>query len=169
MPDRPPMTEKDRMDLVAFLDGELRGSAAHRIETRLSLDPQVRAEADALKKTWDLLDVLPRAEPSPLFTSRTIEKLTVAKTKPTVPGVPPRPLPWKPWALGVGWAAALFVATYVGFAGFGRATPRGPTDMELVRDLRLLENKRLYEVIDDLDFLHELDHPELFGDDVRGS
>jgi hypothetical protein len=34
-----------------------------------------------------------------------------------------------------------------------------------VRDLRLIENKRLYDLVEDLEFLQALDDPDLFGDD----
>jgi hypothetical protein len=43
-------------------------------------------------------------------------------------------------------------------------SPR-PTEQDLVRDLRLIENLRYYEQAESLDFLRELDRPELFGDD----
>ena len=72
--------DKERADLVAYLDGELDGDAARRIEQKLALDDAARAEATALKKTWDLLDFLPRTEPSPSFTHRTMECLTPIRT-----------------------------------------------------------------------------------------
>jgi hypothetical protein len=62
-------------ELVAYLDGELDVDAAHRVEQRLAADPAARAKAAALKKTFDLLDFLPRPEPSATFTTRTLDKL----------------------------------------------------------------------------------------------
>jgi hypothetical protein len=41
-----------------------------------------------------------------------------------------------------------------------------PDDL-LLRDLRLIENKRLYDLVDDANFLRLLDEPDLFGDDGR--
>ena len=79
-------------ELVAFLDGELEADAVEAVEAKISLDATVRAEADALKRTWDLLDHLPRSEPSPNFTERTLSsirpagKSTEAKTAPTLVG-----------------------------------------------------------------------------------
>jgi hypothetical protein len=73
-------------ELVAYLDGELDPAAARRIETRLAGDPQARAKAAALKKTFDLLDYLPKPEPSATFTSRTLDKLPALQ-----PGSPPQP------------------------------------------------------------------------------
>jgi hypothetical protein len=62
-------------ELVAYLDGELEPAAARRVEARLASDPQARARAAALKKTFDLLDYLPRPEPSTTFTTRTLDRL----------------------------------------------------------------------------------------------
>jgi anti-sigma factor RsiW len=164
MADPSPLSEHERADLVAYLDHELTGQAARRVEARLNLDPAFRAEAQALKQTWDLLDHLPHPEPSASFTHRTLERITVSK-----PPVPTGRFGRKPWVLGVGWAAALLVATFGGFAGFDAFVPRDPSPTELAKDLRLIENKRLYDLIDDLDFLQELDHTDLFGDEKMGS
>src|SRR5262249_35376886 len=138
-----PMTEQERTELVAFLDGELTGEAARAVETRLNLDPAARAEAESLKRTWDLLDFLPRPEPSPSFTERTLSKLAPAEKARSgaVPAQRPR---WMPVALGVGWAAAVLLAGWLGYGGYQWAMPREPGEPELVRDLRLIENKRFY-------------------------
>ena len=166
------LTEQERADLVAYLDGELEGAAARSLEAKLTLDPAARAEADALKRTWDLLDYLPRAEPSPSFTYRTLERLTpVPAGRRFGPG-----RRWRPWALGMGWAAAVLAACVGGYAGMRLVRPRGPDgpdprqqDQELVRDLRVIENKRLYEAVEDVEFLEKLDRPDLFGDDNADS
>src|SRR4051794_1130478 len=104
----PPLSEQDRADLVAYLDGELTGEAARAVEARISLDPRVRAEAETLKRTWDLLDFLPRPEPSPSFTQRTLSKVAPVRR----PGPPPLPAGQgkrgrRRAALWAGWAAAL--------------------------------------------------------------
>ena len=41
-----------------------------------------------------------------------------------------------------------------------------PGEKELVRDLRLIENKRFYDLVDDIDFLRQLDQPDLFGEET---
>ena len=47
------------------------------------------------------------------------------------------------------------------------AAPSPASDYEalLVRDLRLIEHKRLYDFVEDTHFLNLLDDPDLFGDD----
>jgi hypothetical protein len=62
-------------ELVAFLDGELDVRENEAVEAKISLDSTVRAEADALKRTWDLLDYLPRPEPTASFTERTVSRV----------------------------------------------------------------------------------------------
>jgi hypothetical protein len=159
-----PLNEQERADLVAFLDGELTGEAAQAVETRLSRDPAVRAEAEALKRTWELLDYLPKPEPSANFTHRTLSQV-----QPVRPKAPAGAWKCRPWILGVGWAAALLVASVGGYAGYNLLIPREPGEQELVRDLRIIENKRLYEMVEDLEFLRDLNRPDLFGDEAQDS
>ncbi len=174
-----PLNEKEQTDLVAYLDGELDEEAARELEAKLHTDPQARAEAEAFKKTWELLDYLPRPEPSTGFTHRTMERLSAQL--PTS-GLVARPGRGRRLAAVLGWAAAVLLASGAGFAGVtylvspkappGRppADPlagRSPREVEhdLVVNLRVLENKRLYEHVDDVEFLKGLDDPDLFGEE----
>jgi hypothetical protein len=59
----------------------------------------------------------------------------------------------------------VLAAVVVGYAAMRLLFPADTTDEDLARDLRVIENKRIYEHIDDLEFLKELAHPDLFGDD----
>jgi anti-sigma factor RsiW len=154
------LTERERADLVAYLDGELEGEAARALEAKLSLSPEARAEADSLKRAWELLDYLPRAEPSPHFTERTLSRL--------VPLPAARPA-WRRRVATGAWAAAVLAAFVAGWVGFDFLVPACPGERELVQDLRIIENKRLYDAVPDLDFLKKLDHPDLFGEDGGGS
>jgi anti-sigma factor RsiW len=153
-------TERERADLVAYLDGELEGEAARALEAKLSLSPEARAEAESLKRAWEMLDYLPRAEPSPHFTERTLSRL--APLRAARPG-------WRRWMAAGAWAAGVLAAFAAGWVGFNRLVPAEPGERELVQDLRIVENKRLYELVPDLDFLKKLDDPDLFGEDGSGS
>jgi anti-sigma factor RsiW len=160
MTERLSLSDEERDDLVAYLDGELDEEAARAMEAKLSLDPRLRAEADALKTAWDLLEYLPRSEPSPGFTHRTLERLSsVRATQRAGAGS------WNPWAVAAAWAAGVLIAAFIGFGGMSALLSKQPTDEDLVRDLRILENKRLYESVDDIRFLQKLADPELFGED----
>lgn len=173
------LSEEDRANLVAYLDGELDEPAAQALEARLSTDATFRAEADSLQRTWELLDFLPRPEPSMSFTHKTLERLAISDhwkqmSRSSQLLVSPRRGLGR-WLLGVGWAAALVLAVGGGLLAAhllwppAFAPPDAPEiDEHLVRSLRVLENKHLYETVDDLDFLRALEHPDLFGDDAAG-
>jgi ferric-dicitrate binding protein FerR (iron transport regulator) len=161
MPESSPLTEQEHADLVAYLDGELEGEAARAMAARISLDPQVRAEADALSRAWEMLEYLPKAEPSPTFTHRTVERISALG--------PARPGRHRTWALALGWAASLLLAAAGGFLGINQFYPADHTDEELARDLPVIENRRLYEPIDDIDFVWGLNRPDLFGDENPGN
>src|SRR5260370_19340594 len=98
----PHLSDEEREPLTAYLDGELDEATARRGETRLNLDPNTRLEAEALKQAWNMLDYLPRAEPSPTFTHRTLERLALQTSK-----IPKRG--WRARAPGMAGAAARIV------------------------------------------------------------
>jgi anti-sigma factor RsiW len=160
------MTQEDRATLVAYLDGELDEEAARQVEARISQDPAVRAEVESLRRTWELLDYLPRVEPSASFTHRTVSLVT-GEHKAALLARQRR----RRWLFVGAWAAAILVAALAGFGGVTQLLPREPTDEELAHDLRVLENRKLYEQVsvgdarESLDFLKQLDQPDLFGDD----
>jgi anti-sigma factor RsiW len=165
------LTDKDREELVAYLDGELDEQRAHDVEAKIAVDERFRAEAHALKQTWELLDHLPRAEPSGNFTHQTLERLALGRGASTsiMPAGRRRAV-----VLGLGWAAAAAVAAVVSFWAAG-SLPRAETlptvdnrpsaEETLERHLRLIRNAPLYEEAGDFEMLQALDDPNLFGDD----
>jgi anti-sigma factor RsiW len=161
MAERLPLNERERADLVAYLDGELHGEAARAIEAKINLYPEVRAEAESLKRAWDLLDFLPRHEPSPTFTERTVSR--VVPLQPTIPLRPHRP-----WLMPAAWAASVLLAFAAGWAGYAWLVPARPGEDDLMRDLRIIENLPLYEPVGDMDFLRRLDQGDLFGRESSG-
>jgi anti-sigma factor RsiW len=154
-----PADKEDPERLVAYLDGELSEEEAREVEIRLNRDPTTRAEAEALRRTWDLLDYLPRPEPSPSFTHRTLERVTGHVSGSRLSRGP------RHWPRRAAVAAAFVLALLGGYLVGFALLPYRPSEKDLVRDLRLIENFRLYEHVDSLDFLRELNHPDLFGDD----
>jgi len=187
-----PPADPFEADLVAYLDGELDDAAARRVEIRLATDPAARQKAAALKKTFDLLDYLPRPEPSADFTTRTIDKIPALKTGPmptvrsgsqpvpisavssSVPvalasGMLARPLviprPWV-WAAGllavVGLLAGYFAAAAL--RSHPAAREASPDELPL-SDRRLVEYLPLYAVADDIEFVQKLAEADYFGDE----
>jgi anti-sigma factor RsiW len=161
----PPLSEDDREELIAYLDGELDEERARAVETRINLDPTVRAEAETLRKTWDLLDYLPRPEPSPSFTNRTLVRLSTRET-----GDALRPVSaGRRRLLALGWAAAAMLAGVAAYAAAVALVPPRPGEDDLLRELRIIENLRYYEPVETPEFLRELDHPDLFGEEPADS
>ena len=158
-----PLNDDERDELVAYLDGELSDQAAHGVERRLTRDARVRAEADALRQTWEMLDYLPRSEPSPSFTSRTVERLSALRTAQKTASSR-----WHDWIGGIGWAAAVLLAGAAGYAAVIHFHPNATKTDDMVSDLRVIENLKAYEAADDIDFLMDLDHPDRFGEDSLG-
>lgn len=165
-----PLNDEERENLVAYLDGELDEETARAIEARINVDPDVRAEADALKQAWEMLDFLPRPEPSSSFTHRTMERLTLQRPLSTM--TMPRQ---RSGSRGLSWLKLSIGLTLAGAVGFALAvwlwprpvpgTGSDQLDVILIEDMRVIENKHLYDHIEDLDFLKKLDETNLFDTD----
>jgi anti-sigma factor RsiW len=172
------LTAQDRDNLVAYLDGELDERTARALEAKLSRDPQARSEAEALKRTFNLLDYLPRGEASSQFASRTLDRLstvqpaTIAASDPEQASGQARAAQGpRHWFQIAGWSCALLAAAMMGYFGtrsyWLHKRPALPADVDaaLVQDLRLMENKKLYDRVDDVNFLRALDVSGLFNDE----
>ncbi len=185
----PDATDELTAELVAYLDGELDPQRNEAVSAKISINSKVRAEADSLKRTWDLLDHLPRPEPSPNFTERTLSRIEplrqTSPTAPTINGLAPAalrtsstaPIPMAPVAKSVRQrliSAALWTISIFGLAGAGfvvrgqiaerlRAMDEREQDAKILSERRLLQNLRAYRHVDDLEFLEALDSPDLFG------
>jgi len=70
--DRTQLSSEDRESLTAYLDGELSEKASTEMERTIAIDSSVQREAEMLKRTWDLLDELPRPTLPQNFTTRTL-------------------------------------------------------------------------------------------------
>ncbi len=72
------------------------------------------------------------------------------------------------WLRAVVWTTAILVAALTGFGAGKLLLPKPPDDSAadepLIRHLRVVENWRHYENIEDMNFLRGLDQPDLFGD-----
>lgn len=176
-------------EIVAYLDGELDAAAARRVEARIAADPKLRARAEGLKRSYDLLDFLPKPEPSAAFASRTLDKLPAVKSSPAAAPVPvpvsqpsgtgtlvltPVPPRSGVWALAL--VFVIGVSLGLGYLGTAAARtylfpppalPPEPTaDTLPLADYRVVERLPLYAAADDLEFVEKLAEPDRFGDDV---
>ena len=140
-----------------------------------------RRQADALKRTWELLDFLPQAEPSATFTSRTLRQgggVAAGALDPSADG-----------RVVCRAADACVIAAVAKSGGQRRRRGRvvrrrfwpvraaGAQDAQTRRSqagrrtdgpgLRVLDNLPLYQYADDLNFVFGLDQSDLFGDEVN--
>jgi hypothetical protein len=104
-----PLSDAERENVVAYLDGELDDAAADAMLAQMSRDPTLRREADELQKTWELLDYLPKPSAPAHFTERTLEHLDATKLL-----LAQRARRWR-WVAAAGWGASLTLAALLGF------------------------------------------------------
>jgi negative regulator of sigma E activity len=108
-PETKPLSEQEREELSAYLDQELDESATEAVTEALSRRPEVRREAESLRKTWDFLEYLPRPTAPSSFTERTMTRLESTKGILLRQGVR-----WRRFAIA-GWAACVVLAAAFGF------------------------------------------------------
>ena len=69
------LSPEERANLAAYIDGELTENEERVIATKLSLSRTARREVESLKKTWELLEYLPRPKASADFPERTLTSI----------------------------------------------------------------------------------------------
>ena len=174
LPDDAP---SDDPDLIAYLDGELDADDSRTVESKLAFDAATRAKAEEYKKTYDLLDYLPKPEPSATFTARTLTKLQPVVAVPASPsgstpvlsGVAGPASPRRVWPALFVWVFALVAVGAAGYFGHLLALPylNPPKEVEKFdqADLPLIHDLPLYLGVDDLDFIRKLREADVFEDD----
>ena len=75
MPSHTRLTDQERANLVAFLDGEVDESIAQQFDEKVARSAGLRREVEALEKTWGMLDWLPRPELPTDFASQTLTRI----------------------------------------------------------------------------------------------
>ena len=161
-PESQRLTPAERDNLVAYLDGELPDGESRRIATKLTSSPTARREVEALERTWQLLDHLPRPNAPEDFTERTLTGVRRLEDRggaiESVVAALVRQIAW-----AAVWLAGATVALGAGYVLANRGWPH-PTD-RLARDLSLAEHLEEYREVGTLDFLHELAiSPQFFND-----
>ena len=156
------LTADERTKLVAYLDGELDEGEAKAVASKLAQSAEVRREAEVLRATWGLLDMLPRARASEDFGSKTLTAVSRLDF-PTVPEATAPP------GGGGGRAAPLAacLAATVLAAGLGFLATRWARPdpgARLLRQFSLAEHLDEYRTAGSLEFLQRLDESDAFDD-----
>jgi anti-sigma factor RsiW len=161
-PEAPRLSPAERDNLVAYLDGELNDAESRAIATKLTMSPTARREIEALERTWELLDHLPRPQASEQLTERTLSEV--------------RKLAEQGGALETAflhatrraaktaiWIAGSVAALFVGIAVTAWVWPN-PT-ARLARELSIAEHLDEYRDVGDFEYLKELaSSPEFNAD-----
>ena len=121
------LSPEERANLAAYIDGELTENEARVISTKLSFSPTARREVESLKKTWELLEYLPRPKASEDFPERTLTSLRSLDARAAVLGTGDLRLAGSGGQAGVCLAvAAASLAAGLRADALGLARSRGP-------------------------------------------
>jgi hypothetical protein len=153
------LTAEQRDDLVAYLDGELEEAQTQYLDQVLARSEVARHEVEALARTWELLDLLPKPNATDGFTDRTLTTLRVSEMA--------TPLSEQAWfsyvrqgAVAAVWVLVLSVCAMVGYMITTQAVPNPQARM--LAELPLIRNLDVYLEIEDLDYIRELQRAKLF-------
>lgn len=148
------------LQLTGYLDGELDDAESQQVERRLGEDERYLRRMQELQKTWDALDVLPRAHATDTFTKSTLELLvdeTSLQNRHRLERF------WT-WPVRLAALAGLPLLALASTFYLSKYYQQQPVD-QLVSDLPIIEKLDQYEVIDSLEFLDMLKEEGVFQND----
>ncbi len=164
--------DKDKEELVAYLDGELPDEAASRVEKSLVDDANVRRDVEQLTKTFDLLDLLPISQASARFAEKTLTAIRTQAEAPTTESADNETTSVKPqtnysqraivWGIRAAAFTGLMFAATSGFNGAFHQDS-DPID-ELLTELPVIQRLDEYQEIGDVEFLKSLSESGLFDE-----
>ena len=155
------LSSEQREDLVAYLDGELVDDKVTQIDQVIARSEVARHEVEALARTFELLDLLPKCKASDEFASNTISTLKVME---------------QPYSISDQWWYRYFVRLFVGLCWVSTIALFGWLGFQLTRnwipnhgdqvlkDLPVIESLHQYREIHDFEFLRELKKSGIFDE-----
>jgi anti-sigma factor RsiW len=161
-PDQQRLTPTERANLVAYLDGELADPDARAIATKLAHSATARREVEALEKTWDLLEYLPRPKASEDFTARTLSQVLHDDVQSNPLGSTALRIARRAGSVLLGITLGL-LAFAIGYALVQWVWPN--PSARLTRELPIAEHLDAYRDVGSFEFLRELvESPEFNAD-----
>ena len=159
-PDRRRLTPEERANLVALIDGELTEAESRALTTKLTQSATARREVEMLKRTWEILDQLPRPAVNDQFHERTLSYIRSVeiRTEKRFDSFT------KTAAFVLRCSACVLTAAAAALAA-REVTKRAwaNPDERVVQDLSLAERLDEYLEVGDFDFLERLRHSPEFG------
>jgi hypothetical protein len=159
------LTEEERANLVAFLDGEVEESLARSLEEKVARSVSVRREVEALEKTWGMLEWLPRPELPGDFATQTLTRIHSQQLQAELLEGRVK-LGAAIVVKALAWVACVVAMASIGFISLRHAWP--DPNRELINDLDAIENLETYRAIPDLKFLDDLSRLGLFVEPTPG-
>lgn len=152
-------SEFDDEVLVAYLDGELDTEQTQKIDQQIASHADLRERINQLRMTWDMLDELPVAPPSPRFAETTLVMAALSATED--PKSPSKSL--SNWLLNNVSRIFIFSLPLLFLSGFFVfIINQKRAERQLLRDLPILVDWRALSNIDSQDWLEVLvDQPDL--------
>ena len=153
------LTQDQRENLVAYLDGELDDVPSQEIDRILARSEVARHEVEALSRAWEMLDLLPQPKASSDFTEKTMTTLQLGEVSVSITD--------RPWFLYVRrgsvaavWLAAIALSGAIGFLATWQWYPN--PNRQLLEELPVVKELDDYTEIESIDFLRALQDEGLF-------
>ena len=162
------LTQDQRENLVAYLDGELEDAPSQEIDRLLARSDVARHEVEALSRAWEMLDLLPNPKASSEFTSKTMATLQLEEV--------PHSITDQPWfvylrrgSVAAVWMAVIAASGGVGFLATWQWYPNPNRD--LLEALPVVKQLDVYAEVESKEFLDALRTSGLFegGDDAAAN
>lgn len=163
------LTQDQRENLVAYLDGELDESQSQEFDRILARSDVARHEVEVLSRAWEMLDLLPTPKAGSEFTEKTMTTLRLQEV--------PANFTEQPWfqyvrrgAVATIWLAVIAASGIVGLFATWQWYPN--PHRELLEELPVVKQLDNYSEVKDIEFLRLLQSANLFdegGDDVPSS
>lgn len=160
------LTQDQRENLVAYLDGELEEAPSQEIDRILARSDVARHEVEALSRAWEMLDLLPIPQASSEFTAQTMATLKLEEV--------PSNITDQPWfvylrrgSVAAVWLAVIAASGVVGFLATWQWYPNPNRD--LLEALPVVKQLDVYTEVESKEFLEALRTSGLFEGGVDAS
>ncbi len=153
------LTQDQRENLVAYLDGELEDTESQEIDRILARSDVARHEVEALSRAWEMLDLLPKPNASSAFTEKTMTTLRLEDVSTNFAD--------QPWfifvrrgAVATIWLTAIAASAVIGLLATWQWYPNPYRD--LLEELPVVKQLDVYSEVESVEFLQALQREGLF-------
>lgn len=152
--ERARLSQEERANLVAYLDNQLSPAESQMIAAKVAQSVTARREIEALKRSWELLDLLSKPEASPEFATKTLTSISMEAqgANQTFDRVTDS---IKRWLVAASVLVGLAASLFLGYLIVSTVLP--DPNRRLIRDLDIAEHWQEYQLLPSVDCVDELD------------